>query len=171
MASSGVPTASFRARLRGAALFGSVALLALGCAGRSAESGGSAKEKSSKTAKTRLPKSQGNCISPSSVTSFRVLDRTRILVNSYPARVIEVYEACDGVRFMEELTFAGTGGIVCDYRSDALIVDGQRCPIASIGDYEADADANTRKEIEGVDPDGKKKPSKRKPKAEEPDDD
>jgi hypothetical protein len=170
MASSSVPTASVRARLRWAALFGSVVLLALGCSGRSPESGGSAKEKSSKTAKARLPKSQGNCISPSSVTSFRILDRTRILVNSYPARVIEVYQTCDGIRFMEELTFAGTGGIVCDYRSDALIVDGQRCQIASIGDYEADADANTRKEIEGADPDGKK-PSKGKRKAEEPNDD
>jgi hypothetical protein len=61
---------------------------------------------------------------------------------------------------MEELTFAGTGGIICDYRSDALIVQGVRCPIASIKDYEADADAELRKEIEGAAPEGGKSKKK-----------
>jgi hypothetical protein len=159
------PTAKLCTALRYAVLCGLAALLTVGCAGDSGDP--SAKGKPAKTAKRQakktLPKSEGNCISPRAVTSFRVLDRNRILVNSYPQRVIELYDSCDGVRFMEELTFAGTGGIICDYRSDAMIVDGVRCPIAAIRDYEADADAELRKEIEGAEPEsseGSKKKSK-----------
>ena len=152
-----------RAALGRAALCSAAALLLAGCAKDPPVEAG-AKGKPARTAKRAaakkaLPKSEGNCINPRAVTSFRVLDRNRILVDTYPQRVIELYDSCDGVRFMEELKFVGTGGIICDYRSDALIVKDVRCPIASIKDYEADADAELRKEIEGAAP--KKKRSEK----------
>ena len=114
-----------------------------------------------KPARTKLPKAEGNCINPRSITDFKVLDRSRVLVNTYPQRVIEVYDGCEGLRFADELKFAGSGGgIICDYRSDALIVDGNRCAIAAIRDYEADSDAALRKEIDGAEKEGEGKKGK-----------
>lgn len=159
MRSARRPVGGVRPALGRAVLCGAAALLLAGCAKEApVESGPKAKPaKTAKRApkKKALPESEGNCINPRAVTNFKVLDRSRILVDTYPQRVIELYDSCDGVRFMEELTFAGTGGIICDYRSDALIVKGVRCPIASIKDYEADADAELRKEIEGASPEDK----------------
>jgi hypothetical protein len=159
------PATRLRTALGRALLCGAAALWVAGCA-KTPPVDSAAKGKPAKTAKRTvkkkaLPKSEGNCISPRAVTNFRVLDRTRILVNTYPQRVIELYDSCDGVRFMEELTFAGTGGIICDYRGDALIVQGVRCPIASIKDFEADADAELRKEIEGATPEGDRSTKKK----------
>ncbi len=159
------PAVAARTALGRVVLCGAAALLFAGCAKEPpvASSGKAKPAKTAKrTAKKALPQSEGNCINPRAVTNFKVLDRSRILVDTYPARVIELYDSCDGVRFMEELTFAGTGGIICDYRSDALIVQGVRCPIAAIKDYEADADVELRKEIEKASPEGGSKPSKKK---------
>jgi hypothetical protein len=146
-------------------LCGAAALLIAGCAKPAPVESAKGKKlakTAKRTAKKALPKSEGNCINPRAVTNFKVLDRTRILVDTYPQRVIELYDSCEGVRFMEELTFAGTGGIICDYRSDALIVKGERCAIASIKDYEADADAELREEIEKASPKEDGKTSKKK---------
>lgn len=150
-------------------LCGVAALWIAGCAKNAPVEANTKKGAPAKTAKSAakksLPKAEGNCISPRAVTNFRVLDRSRILVDTYPARVIVLYDSCDGVRFMEELQFVGSEGIVCDYRNDALIVRGVRCPIAAITDYEADADAELRKEIESTTPEGqtpKKKSSSKK---------
>src|SRR5262245_27889781 len=161
-----------RTALCRAVLCGSAALWVAGCAKDPPVSAAKGKPaKSAKRApakkKAALPAAEGNCINPRAVTSFRALDRSRVLVNTYPQRVIEVYDTCDGVKFMEELTFAGTGGIICDYRNDALIVDGVRCTIASIKDYEGDSEVELRKEIDDAKPEGSKK-SSGKP-AEKPD--
>jgi hypothetical protein len=161
-----------RTALCRAVLCGVAALWVAGCAKDppvSASKGKSAKSAKRVAAKkkTALPSSEGNCINPRAVSNFRVLDRSRVLVNTYPQRVIELYDTCDGLKFMDELTFAGTGGIICDYRSDALIVNGVRCTIASIKDYEGDSEVELRKEIDDAKPEGSKK-SSGKP-AEKPD--
>src|SRR5262245_53204814 len=160
-----------RTALCRAVLCGAAALWFAGCAKDPPVSASKGKPKSAKRVaakkKAALPEAEGICINPRAVSNFKVLDRTRILVNTYPARVIEVYDTCDGVKFMDELTFAGTGGIICDYRSDALIVNGIRCTIASIKEYEGDTEVELRKEIENTKPEGAKKTTK-KP-AEKPD--
>jgi hypothetical protein len=157
--------ARIRTALGRAVLCGAAALWVVGCAkdppvsAAKSKPGKSAKRPAAKK-KTALPEAEGICINPKAVSNFRVLDRTRVLVNTYPQRVIELYDTCDGVKFMDELTFAGTGGIICDYRSDALIVNGVRCTIASIKEYEGDSEVELRKEIENAKPEGSKKSSK-----------
>ena len=78
---------------------------------------------------------EGECFPLMSVRSFSTLDDRRILVDTRPQKIIEVYADCEGLRFAQDVAIEGRAGNVCDYRGDKLIVDGRRCTIASINDY------------------------------------
>jgi len=87
------------------------------------------------------PALRGECVSLSSIGGYRVLDNRTILVDAGPRQmVIEVYADCEGLRFAEDLGLEGRGDQICDYRTDKLIVRGQRCTIASIREYDVNPD-------------------------------
>ena len=78
---------------------------------------------------------RGSCFEMMSVRSFSTLDDRRILVDTRPRKVIEVYPDCGSLRFAQDIALEGLDSDVCDGRGDKLIVDGRRCTIASIRDH------------------------------------
>ncbi len=84
-----------------------------------------------------LRQPSGRCVPLAAIGGYRTLDARTILIDYGPKGiVIEVFADCDGLRFAEDLLVEGRGGQLCDYRGDKLIVDGRRCTIASIRDYD-----------------------------------
>jgi len=90
----------------------------------------------------------GECVNVASVSGFRVLDDRRILIDTRPQKVIELYSDCTGLRFVEDIALEGRAGELCDYRGDKIIVDGRRCTVASIREYAFEADRDLDREFE-----------------------
>jgi hypothetical protein len=97
---------------------------------------------------SRLPKATGTCLLVRTITGFRSLDRRRIVVEANKPYLIEFAMDCYGLTHAETIGYASRDEQICDYRSDAILVEGERCPIGSIRPYADVIDKEMEERIE-----------------------
>lgn len=104
----------------------------------------------------RLPKSTGTCLHTATISSWKALDSRRILVEAGQRDwIVEFYTSCHGVRSSEQLAFSSNDSRLCDYRSDAFLVRGERCPVASIRPYVERFDRELQEELDQLEGEGR----------------
>jgi hypothetical protein len=97
----------------------------------------------SRTPAATIPRGDGSCVTVSSITSFTVLDRNRIVLNAGQPYVIELEPGCPSFSFADEtLGFATNDGRICDYRIEEIVTADGRCRILAIRRGGADADSS-----------------------------
>lgn len=83
----------------------------------------------------RLPSSAGECVFVRTLSNWRAIDRESLVIyapsRNHPYKV-DLLFPCHGLRFAETIAFTSRDQQLCDFRSEAIIVDGQRCPIGRI---------------------------------------
>lgn len=100
------------------------------------------------TAPERLPESTGTCLFTRTISSWRVVDDRRIVLSARKPWIVEFYMPCHHIRFTEQLAFSAHDQRICDYRSDSVIVDGERCAIAAIRPYVEEFDEKLQEELD-----------------------
>ena len=85
--------------------------------------------------RARLPASTGECVFIRTLDSWRAIDRESLVIYA-PSRnhpyTVDLLIPCQGLRFAETIAFTSRDSRLCDFRREAIIVDGQRCPIGRI---------------------------------------
>ena len=85
--------------------------------------------------RARLPASTGECVFIRTLDSWRAIDRESLVIyapsRNHPYKV-DLLIPCQGLRFAETIAFTSRDNRLCDFRREAIIVDGQRCPIGRI---------------------------------------
>lgn len=111
-------------------------------------SGTDGKDEGSAEQVSRLPKATGTCLLVRTITGFRTLDRRRIVVEANKPYLIEFSMSCFGLTHAETIGYDARDGQICDYRTDAILVEGERCPIASIRPYADEIDKEMEERVE-----------------------
>ncbi|MDG1402125.1 MAG: DUF6491 family protein [Candidatus Binatia bacterium] len=92
-----------------------------------------------------LPQPTGQCIATAKIRDFRAKGvkelRVRTEENDWQYLLVLDRE-CPNLADAQRIGWTSQRGKICDYRHDAILVDGERCAIGRIEDYAAGAAAD-----------------------------
>jgi hypothetical protein len=107
------------------------AIFLTGCASRT---------KGGRLAQVELPVATGRCLPTATIQDFRATSTTELRVRTgekgWQYRIVLDRE-CRQLPVASRIGWTSQRGFICDYRHDAILVDGERCAIGRIEDYDA----------------------------------
>ncbi len=88
----------------------------------------------------KLPKATQKCVFMRTLYNWKPVDRYSLIAwinNSKHAVLIELDQPCFSLPFAETIAFTSNAdGRLCSWGGDAVIVDGDRCTIGAINDWD-----------------------------------